>query len=247
MRPDVVEPQRPREIQRPGRPAEQVDVHAIGPREHGRQQADRARADDEHPLAGLDAGATYRAEGVPSGFHHRAHRVVHRVRQSAQRDDRDRDLLSEPAGTVAADADLAQLGADVVSPGQAAPAHAASEHRVGRDPATDPGRIDPLPDGVDDPRPLVSDADRIRLPTVVEVRHPAGIELEVRTAHPAACDAHDDVARYRFGSGDIADAGRARTADDEGSHRDGTYRIAASVNGLTILAPFGVAGRTAEA
>jgi hypothetical protein len=82
----------------------------------------------------------------------------------------------------------------------------------------------------------------------MEVRHPARIELDVRAAHTAACDAHDNVPRDRFGSRYVADAGRARTADDEGTHRDGTYRIAGSVNGIPVnMASIGVAGRTAEA
>jgi hypothetical protein len=51
-----------------------------------------------------------------------------------------------------------------------------------------------------------------------EVRHFAGVELDVGPAEPDSLDVHEQLPRTGLGRGDIPDASAARAFDDECAH-----------------------------
>ncbi len=75
-RPDAVKAEPASEGQRALRPADDVDLDAVGGGEHGREQADRAGSKDEEPVARSEAGGVGGTERIPAGLDHGPGHVV---------------------------------------------------------------------------------------------------------------------------------------------------------------------------
>ena len=172
--PAVVEAQGAGEVERVRLGADQVDLVALGPRDQRGQQADGARADDQQPVTGGQAGAVDRAHRVAAWFDQRAGHRVDAVGQRDQRVGRDQQKLGQRARPAVPDADFVAVGAEVVATALTALALAAAEHRVAGYPAAEPGSIDAVADAGDDAAPFVADPDRVAGLAGLQVRHVTG-------------------------------------------------------------------------
>ena len=126
--PHALEPQRPGELAGPRRPPDQVHLGPGCPGEHRYEQADRARAEHQQPIAGGESSGVDGTQRVAAGLDESSQHGVDGVGQGIQRPDRHGQLLGECSGPSAPDAALVTELADVLLPTPAAAAPATAEH-----------------------------------------------------------------------------------------------------------------------
>ena len=195
-----------------------MHLRARRAREHRAQQADRAGAQDEDPIARPELGALDGPQRVAGGLDERAESSIHVVGQPVQRGRGHRDLLGQGARPAAPDADLLPEFAHVLVAAPAATTPPAPEHRVAGHAAADPGGIHSRAHARDRAHPLMADPHReVRVP-LMQVRHLAGVELHVGAADPRPLDVDDDVARLGHRRVDLLHARFAGRGDHEGAH-----------------------------
>jgi hypothetical protein len=94
-----------------------VDLGARGTGEHRDEQADRARAEDEHPVTGPQVGSLGRAQGVAAGLDEGPEDRVDLVGQGVQRRGGYHQLLGQRTVPAAPDPDLLPVLAHVLMSG----------------------------------------------------------------------------------------------------------------------------------
>lgn len=94
-------------------------------------------------------------------------------------------LSAKEPGRPPADADLLPILAGVLPTSAAASAGPVPEHGVADDPAADLGRVDPGTDLRDPAAPFVPEPDRVGGVALMQMRHLAGEELDIRAPDPA--------------------------------------------------------------
>ena len=114
-----------------------------------------------------------------------------------QRPSEDGDLLGQRTRSPVADPDFIAVVAHVLMPSLAPAAGAIAHHHVAHDAAADPRGVDPVANGGDGARPLMTEAHRIGRMPGVEIGHLAGEELDVGAADSHPFDVDDDLARRR--------------------------------------------------
>ena len=219
-----------------------MDLGARGAQEHRGEQADRARAEDQRAVAGADARGLGGAQRVAAGLDERAEDGVDAVGQRVQRRHRNGDPLGQRTRQVAPDADLLPVRADVLVAAPAAVAGAVTDHGVAHGPAAHPARVDALAHGADPPAPLVPEAHRVAGVALVQVRHLAGEELDVRAAEADPLDVEDHAADGGRRRLDIEDGRLAPAGHDEGSHVSAPLDATTGVN-VFIMASVPANGR----
>jgi hypothetical protein len=201
--------------------AEQVHLDAVGPPEHGGEQADRAGAEDQQPFAGGELDGLDAAQRVAAGLDHRAAGGVHGVRQGVQVRGRHRDPLGERPGQAVADAQLVALLADVVAALAAPAAVTATDHRVPGHPPAPPGGVDARSHRADPAAPLVAGAQRVRRGAGVQVAHVAGEQLDVGAADAGPLDVHHHLPAGRGRRVHLPHFRLAGAGEDQGAHQRG--------------------------
>src|SRR5690606_1807024 len=154
-------------------------------------------------------------------FGQRAERRIHALRQPVQGRGGHGEPFGQRARPSPADADLRQVGADVVVSGAAAAAAPAAEHGVAGDAAAEPAAVHALADGGDAAAPLVARPQRIPGAAGAQVAHVAGEQLDVGAAHAGPLDVHHDLAGPGDGRLDLLDLGLARAGQHQRPHYRG--------------------------
>ena len=132
---------------------------------------------------------------------------------------RNEHLLGERSRPVAADADLVAVRADVVVAGAAVFASAATEHRVAGDALAEPRLVGGIADCDYAPGPLVAEAQREARVALLDVRHLAGVELDVGAADADPFDVDEQLSGSRDRIRHLLDRRLARRRDDERAHQ----------------------------
>ena len=134
-------------------------------------------------------------------------------------------LLGERARKPVRDTDLDEVATDMTPAGQASVAPSAGEHRVARDPPTDPRRVHAVTDGTNHAAPLVAGPHRIGRPAGGQVGHRrlTPVRGPSRT-RPTRWTAHHRVARTRRRDVHVLDPRQSGPGQDECAH--GAHRPA---------------------
>ena len=128
-------------------------------------------------------------------------------------------LLGQRPRPPVADADLEAVGADVVEPGEAVLAVAASEHRVAGDALAEPSVVRGVTDADDPAGPFVAEADREVRVALIDVGHLAGVELDVGAADADPLDLDEQFTGGGDRVGHVEHRRLARCGDDERAHQ----------------------------
>jgi hypothetical protein len=200
--------------------ADHVDVRARGTRERRRKQPDAARAPDEYLPARSRLSGQHRAQRVAARLHEGPGAVVHRTGEAVEAADGNEELLGEgtrPAG----DADLAPVGAHVMTPGRAAAAATAAEHGVAGDARADPALVGLRPDGGHGAAPLVTRAQREARLSLLEIGQFPGEKLDIGATDSYLVHIDHHLAGAGNRHGDALNAGRLGAVDNQGAHQAG--------------------------
>ena len=111
-----------------------------------------------------------------------------------QRPSEDGDLLGQRTRSPVADPDFIAVVAHVLMPSLTPAAGAIAHHHIAHHAAADPRSVDPVANGGDGARPLMTEAHWIGRMPGVEIGHLAGEELDVGAADSHPFDVDDDLA-----------------------------------------------------